>query len=139
MFKKMNFNFKFFFNLIFNINSHNFFPEFYRKYRERLKNNKIEINDDLKFEAGLSDFTDIDVMYIWKALNQHLITKETLTKDEINELLQGIKSSNTEYMKAEIIEQFMIYWNSSSYSDRVKMTTENAAFNKSISDMAKKF
>ncbi|WP_283841468.1 hypothetical protein [Mycoplasma phocimorsus] len=78
-------------------------------------------------------------MYIWKALNQHLITKETLTKDEINELLQGIKSSNTEYMKAEIIEQFMIYWNSSSYSDRVKMTTENAAFNKSISDMAKKF
>ncbi|MDJ1647274.1 hypothetical protein [Mycoplasma phocimorsus] len=81
----------------------------------------------------------IDVMYIWKALNQHLITKETLTKDEINELVQGIKSSNTEYMKAEIIEQFMIYWNSSSYSDRVKMTTESAAFNKSISDMAKKF
>ncbi|MDJ1646677.1 hypothetical protein [Mycoplasma phocimorsus] len=78
-------------------------------------------------------------MYIWKALNQHLITKETLTKDEINELVQGIKSSNTEYMKAEIIEQFMIYWNSSSYSDRVKMTTGNAAFNKSISDMAKKF
>ncbi|MDJ1647712.1 type I restriction endonuclease subunit R [Mycoplasma phocimorsus] len=113
------------------------YNEFYRKQKAKQNANLLEINDDLHFEAGLSDSTDIDVKYIWKVVHSTFVEDVKSTSEKINEVVQAVKSSNTEYLKADLIEKFLEFWNSSPQEIKQKLIENSTSFEKGLSDHSK--